>query len=149
MWDVISDAPMSTQHANARFLVPHLAKTGWALFMDGDMMVRGNLTKVLDGIDSSKAVYCVKHVHEPPVGVKMDGQSQTRYSRKNWSSFLLWNVEAEANKRLTLEMINTLPGRDLHRLCWLEDDEIGELGPEWNFLIGHTDPSVNPKVVHF
>ena len=29
MWDVISDAPMSTQHACARFLVPHLAKTSW------------------------------------------------------------------------------------------------------------------------
>src|SRR5258708_4147626 len=42
MWDVVSDAPMSTQHANARFLVPHLAGSGWALFMDGDMLVRTN-----------------------------------------------------------------------------------------------------------
>ena len=28
MWDTVSDAPMSTEHANARFFVPHLAKTG-------------------------------------------------------------------------------------------------------------------------
>jgi hypothetical protein len=37
------DGRVSTQHANARFLVPHLAKTGWALFMDGDMLVKGDV----------------------------------------------------------------------------------------------------------
>lgn len=149
MWDVISDAPMSTQHANSRFLVPHLAGSGWALFMDGDMLVRTNLARVFEGLDSSKAVYCVKHKFDPPPGIKMDGQEQTRYSRKNWSSFLLFNVGHEANRRLTVEMVNSVPGRDLHRFCWLEDDEIGELGPEYNFLVGHTDESIEPKVVHF
>ena len=149
MWDTISDAPMSTEHANARFLVPHLAKTGWALFMDGDMLARGNVGKVFHGLDPEGAAYCVKHRHEPEPGVKMDGQMQTRYARKNWTSFILFNCDHPANRRLTVEMVNTLPGRDLHRLCWLDDDEIGELGPEWNFLVGHTDPSVDPKVVHF
>jgi lipopolysaccharide biosynthesis glycosyltransferase len=149
MWDVISDAPMSTQHANARFLVPHLAGHGWALFMDGDMLVRDNLARVFEGLDHSKAVYCVKHRHEPPPGIKMDGQEQTRYARKNWSSFLLFNVEHESNRRLTVPMINAVPGRDLHRLCWLADDEIGELGPEYNYLVGHSDLSIEPKVVHF
>jgi hypothetical protein len=37
----------------------------------------------------------------------------------------------------------------LHRFCWLEDDEIGELPVEWNWLVGHSDPEVNPKNVHF
>ncbi len=148
MWDVISDAPMSTQHANARFLVPHLAKTGWALFMDGDMLVRGNLARVFEGLDSDKAVYCVQHKHEPKPGIKMDGQEQTRYARKNWSSFILFNCSHEANKDLAPELINTLPGRDLHRLCWLDDSEIGELDPKWNFLVGHSDPKINPVVVH-
>lgn len=149
MWDVISDAPMSTQHANARFLVPHLAKEGWALFMDGDMMVRANLNQVFEGLDRSKAVYCVQHRHEPEPGVKMDGQYQTRYARKNWTSFIIFNCDHEANKRLTVEAVNTFPGRDLHRLCWLEDHEIGALEPCWNFLVGHTDPSIEPKVVHW
>ncbi len=149
MWDPISGAPMSTQHANARFLVPHLAQYGWALFMDGDMLVRGNLVRMFDKLDSRYAVYCVKHKHEPAAGHKMDGQEQTRYARKNWTSFIVFNCEHPSNKRLTVEMINTLPGRDLHRLCWLDDDEIGELPPEWNFLVGHTDPSVVPQVVHF
>lgn len=149
MWDTISAAPMSTQHANARFLTPHLAKTGWALFMDGDMLVRGDLAAVFDGLDDSKAVYCVHHKHEPATGVKMDGQLQIAYNRKNWSSFILFNCDHEANKSLTISMINMLPGRDLHRLCWLADEEIGELDQKWNFLVGHSDPSIDPTVVHF
>lgn len=149
MWDTLSDAPMSTEHANCRFLVPRLAKTGWALFMDGDMLARADLVEMFDQLDPSKAVYCVQHRHEPEPGVKMDGQIQTRYARKNWTSFIAFNADHPANQALTLELINTVPGRDLHRLCWLNDAEIGELGPEWNFLVGHTDPAVEPKVVHF
>jgi hypothetical protein len=100
------DAPMSTEHANARFLVPHLAGSGWALFMDGDMLVRGNLSRMFESLDKSKAVYCVKHRHEPQPGLKMDGQEQTRYARKNWSSFVAFNCDHPANKALTLDLVN-------------------------------------------
>lgn len=149
LWDDISQHTMSTEFAISRFLVPHLAKTGWALFMDCDMLVRDNLARVFEGLDSSKAVYCVKHEHVPDNLVKMDDQVQSRYPRKNWSSFMIFNCGHEANRRLTVDEVNTRTGRDLHRLCWLEDHEIGELGPEWNFLVGHTDPKVEPKVVHY
>ena len=147
MWDVLSDAPMSTEHANARFLVPHLARTGWAGFMDGDMMVCENLPPLFSSLDKKYAVYCVKHKFEPPPGVKMDGQTQTRYARKNWSSFMIFHCNHPANKELTLKAINTLPGRDLHRLCWLEDELIGELDPGWNFLVGHS--TGKPKCIHW
>jgi hypothetical protein len=149
MWDVISDAPQSTEHANSRWLVPYLARDGWALFCDCDMLCRANLARVFDGLDPDKALYCVKHRHEPVGDTKMDGQQQTRYARKNWSSMMIFNVAHPANKALTIEMINTLPGRDLHRLCWLDDDLIGELSPEWNFLVGTSDPAIVPRVVHF
>lgn len=149
MWDVISDAPMSTQHANARFLVPHLAKRGWALFCDGDMLFRGNVARLFDALDDDMAVYCVKHRHEPKNARKMDGQTQLAYARKNWSSFIIFNCEHEANEALTLEMVNVMPGRDLHRLCWLEDELIGELSPEWNFLVGYSNGGIDPKCVHF
>lgn len=149
MWDTISDAPMSTEHACARFLVPHLAESGWALFMDGDILVRGNLARMFDRLDPKYAVYCVQHRHEPEPGVKMDGQLQTRYARKNWTSVIVFNCDHPSNKKLTLEMVNSLPGRDLHRLCWLEDHEIGALDQKYNFLVGHTDPAVDPDVVHF
>lgn len=149
LWDNISDAPMATEFAISRFLVPYLANEGLALFLDCDMLVRVNIAELFDSIDPKYAVSVVKHRHEPPPGLKMDGQMQTRYARKNWSSVMVFNVEHPANKALTVEMVNSLPGRDLHRFCWLQDSEIGELGPEWNFLVGHTDPLVEPKIVHY
>jgi lipopolysaccharide biosynthesis glycosyltransferase len=119
--------------------------------MDCDVLVRTNLFRLFEYAQTQTkyAVLCVKHHHEPPAGVKMDGQEQTRYARKNWSSVMLFNLAHHANKELTPELVNTLPGRDLHRFCWLADDEIGELGPEWNYLVRHTKADVDPKIVHF
>lgn len=153
MWDVVSDAPMSTQHACARFFVPYLAKqlgmTGWALFCDGDVLFRGNVARLFEQLDTAKAVYCVQHVHEPEPGVKMDGQEQTRYARKNWSSVMAWNLGHVANGALTLDVLNNTPGRDLHRLFWLADCDIGELDQCWNHLVGHTDPENSATIAHF
>lgn len=150
LWDCISEAPMSTEFAISRFLVPHLAGSqGWALFLDCDVLSRSNVLRILDHADPAKAVMVVKHDHVPASSVKMDGQEQTRYARKNWSSVMLFNLEHVSNVNLTVDLVNSVPGRDLHRFCWLKDEEIGELPAEWNFLVGHTDPKVNPKIVHF
>jgi len=150
MWDVVSDAPMSTEHACSRFFVPYLAKTGWALFTDGDVLFRGNVARLFEGLEPHKAVYCVQHEHAPPVGFKMDGQIQTNYRRKNWSSVIAFNCDHPSNKRgLTLDRLNKTPGLDLHALCWLEDDEIGELDQAWNVLVGHTPEHVSASIAHF
>lgn len=149
MWDVISDAPMATQHACARFLVPALARTGWALFMDGDVLARADLAALFDGLDPAKALYCVQHDHRPVSTRKMDGQLQTAYARKNWSSVMAINCDHPANRTLTVDLVNAVPGRDLHRFSWLRDDEIGALDPAWNFLVGHSDPAIDPRIVHF
>lgn len=149
LWDVISDAPMSTEHANARFLVPHLAGQGWAMFMDGDVLVRDDLVALFDRLDPRFALYCVQHRFEPEAGTKMDGQIQTRYARKNWSSVMVFNCDHPANAALTVELVNTVPGRDLHRFCWLADHLIGDLSPAFNFLVGHTPADVDPKLAHF
>lgn len=149
MWDVISGAPMSTQHACARFLAPHLAKSGWAVFMDGDVLVRADLNELFDQLDPAKALYCVQHRHDPEQGFKMDGQVQLRYRRKNWSSVMAINVDHPANAALTIDYINTVPGRELHAFGWLDDRQIGALGQEWNYLVGVTRPLADPKIVHF
>lgn len=140
---------MSTEFACSRFLVPHLAGGGWALFVDSDILVRRNLDRIFIEADPSKAVMVVKHNHQPADGKKMDGQAQTRYARKNWSSVCLWNVDHPANQKLTLDVVNSIPGRDLHAFCWLHDSEIGELDPSWNYLVGHTKGVENPRIVHF
>lgn len=148
LYDPISDAPMSTEFAISRFFTPLLAKDGWALFLDCDIIARGSLARLFDKKRDQYAVMCVKHVHEPNYQVKMDGIQQTRYARKNWSSVMLFNCEHPSNRALTPELLNSLPGRDLHRFCWLQDEEIGELGPEWNYLVGHSRAD-NPQLVHF
>lgn len=153
LWDHISEAPMSTEFAISRFLVPFLADSRFAMFADADVLFRSDLAEVFDiaACDRSKAVWCVKHNFAPAEGLKMDNQIQTRYARKNWSSVMIFNVDHPSNERLTLDMINSVPGRELHRFCWLDDDEIGELPPEWNYLVGHTKlpDGVEPKIVHF
>jgi len=149
LWDVISEAPMSTEFAISRFLTPFLASGDWAIFCDCDFLWRADLAELLELVDERYAVMCVKHIHEPPEQQKMDDQIQTRYQRKNWSSMMVWNLRHPGNARLTLDMVNQLPGRDLHRFCWLEDDEIGEIPVEWNWLEGHSSPSVDPKVIHY
>lgn len=150
LWDVISDAPMATEFSISRFLVLHLAKSGFAMFCDADVMARANVAELfmMAENDPSKAVWCVQHDHKPSTSVKMDGQLQTSYGRKNWSSVTLWNVDHPANKALTLDVINSARGRDLHQFFWLADSDIGRLGPEWNYLVGESAPVENPKIVH-
>jgi lipopolysaccharide biosynthesis glycosyltransferase len=149
LYDPISAAPMSTEFAISRFFVPTMAERGWALFMDCDMLVRTSLVRLFESLDPRYAVYCVKHSHVPNEIVKMDGQTQTKYPRKNWSSFCVFNCDHTANKRLNVRSLNKLPGRDLHAFCWLHDDEIGELGPEWNYLVGISQETIRPNVIHY
>jgi hypothetical protein len=151
MWDDVSEAPMATEFANSRFLIGHLAGRGYAMFADCDVLVRGNVTRLFDWCekDQSKAVWCVKHEYVPKNALKMDGQQQTKYARKNWSSVMVWNCDHPSNKALTVDLINSKPGRDLHRFFWLDDSEIGEVGPEWNYLVGVSPCVSDPCLVHF
>lgn len=142
---------MATAFGVSRFLTPFLGRNGLALFCDCDMMVRKPLGHLFDRAQMRPdvALWCVKHDHRPQGTVKMDGQQQSQYGRKNWSSFMLFNADHPANKRLTLEDVNTRPGIDLHQLYWLEDHEIEDLGTEYNWLAGYSDPAIDPTVVHW
>jgi hypothetical protein len=151
MWCPISDAPMSTEFAISRFAVPFLQRSGWALFIDCDFVSVGDISELFALADNKYALMVVKHDYTPSEGLKMDGQVQTAYSRKNWSSAMLWNLDHPSNKKLTIEMLNTLPGRDLHRFCWLEDSEIGEIPKQYNTLVGvdTKEQTANARLLHF
>jgi hypothetical protein len=145
----VSQAPMATEFAVARFAAPLLSIDDWCLFMDCDMLVRADLKELMALRDPSKACMVVKHRYEAdPKALKMDGQVQTAYPRKNWSSVCLWNTAHPSTKALSWEMLNTWPGRDLHAFKWLKDEEIGELPPEWNHLVGEYPPNPGAKIVH-
>lgn len=158
LYDLISAAPMATEFAVSRFFVPILAKQHkkvtkgprWALFIDCDMMIRTNMARFFETeLDPTKAVMVVKHKHVPTEMLKMDNQIQTFYHRKNWSSVCAFNLDHPSNDSLTLELLNSVPGRDLHAFCWLKDEEIGSLDMKWNHLVGYTENKEEPAIVHF
>lgn len=149
-WDDISNAPCSTDFSIARFFVPVIAgRTGWALYCDGDFMWRQDVAELFALADHRYAVMVVPHKHAPAETTKMDGQIQTVYPRKNWSSLILWNLAHAGTQRLNHYTLNTRPGRDLHAFCWLRDEEIGYLPERWNWLCGSSDPSIEAAAVHF
>jgi lipopolysaccharide biosynthesis glycosyltransferase len=149
MYDHISNAPCSTEFAISRFLTVQLAQTGLALFMDCDMLIRADIHELFDLIDESKAVSCVWHQHDKLEPTKMVNKLQVPYERKNWSSVMLFNCDHPANRKLTTELVNRVPGRDLHRFCWLDDEDIGQIPREWNHLVGYDPQSNDVKIAHF
>lgn len=149
IYDLNSDANASTEFAIARFFVPLLAHDGWCLFGECDMLFMEDPNALLSQVDESKAVMVVKHPPLELVGKKMDGRVQSGYPRKLWSSLCLWQPQHPANRRLNLMMLNQWPGRDLHRFGWLADDEIGELDPRWNHLVGVNAPRNDAAVIHW
>lgn len=149
MVDHLSNAPQSTEFATSRFLVPCIHRSGWALFADCDTVFLGDAAELFALADDRYAAMVVKHQHNPVETTKMDGQPQTAYYRKNWSSVILWNCDHPAHHRLTLGLVNSWPGSCLHRFCWLKDEEIGSLPAEWNWLVGVQPKPADPKICHY
>ena len=146
------DPLASTEFTYSRFLVPALNKyKGWAIFCDCDFIFFEDVSKILENIDNSKAVYCVQHDYTPKEKHKMDGQKQTIYPRKNWSSFILFNCSHPSNKKLSIDLVNSETGSFLHQFKWLKDSEIGSLDERWNWLEGWTSNHNNKKpfAVHY
>lgn len=140
----------SNQFIYSRFLVPHLmGYQGWALFMDGDMLVRDDIAKLWALRDDSKAVMCVHHNYKTRAPVKYLGSRNQDYPRKNWSSVVLWNCGHPGNQVVTPEFIQNATGAQLHRFTWLSDDLIGELPIEWNWLPDEFGPNQEAKLLHY
>ena len=148
LWDPLSGAPMSTEFALTRFLAPLLSVADWALYCDCDFLWRADVGELLRLADPRFAVMVVQHDYTPAETVKMDGQLQLQYPRKNWSSLVLWNRRHPAHAPLA-DIVNTWAGRRLHGFEWLDDSLIGVLPQAWNWLEGHSTPSLDPKAVHF
>lgn len=134
----------------SRFLVPHLmGYKGWAIFMDGDMLVRDDITKLWELREEDKAVMVVKHKYETKLTTKYLGSKNENYPCKNWSSVILWNCEHPANKKLTPELIQDSTGAFLHRFTWLKENQIGQLPIEWNWLPDEYGANPGAKLCHY
>ena len=146
------DPLASTEFTYTRFLIPALMNyKGWAIFCDCDFIFLEDIANLFKDINDSKAVYCVQHDYKPKERHKMDGQKQTIYPRKNWSSFIVFNCEHPSNKKLNINLVNSESGSFLHQFKWLSDNEIGSLDERWNWLEGWTSNSNKsfPYAVHY
>jgi lipopolysaccharide biosynthesis glycosyltransferase len=147
-----SDKLASTEFTFTRFFVPYLNDfKGWAVFCDCDFVWKVPTTELEQYCDESKAVVCVQHEYQPKETTKMDGQVQSVYPRKNWSSMVLWNCGHEKNKILTPALLNQESPKFLHRFSWLDDADIGSLPHHYNWLVGwYKEPKDGkPKILHY
>ena len=145
------DAKASTEFSITRFLTPFLAAyDGWSIFTDCDFLFTTDIRNIAADLDCGKAVHVVQHDYTPALAIKMDGQTQHVYPRKNWSSFIAFNGAHPAVKALTPDVVNAATPAHLHRFSWLPDAAIGALPLGWNFLAGeYPKPAVLPSAIHY
>ena len=140
----------SNQFVYTRFLVPHLMSfNGWAIYIDGDMVVRDDIVKLWEMRQYDKDVMVVKHDYLTRMTEKYMGSKNEDYPRKNWSSVILWNCNAFPNRQLKPSFIQEKDGAYLHRFSWLDDDRIGELPIEWNWLPDELGENPDAKLLHY
>jgi lipopolysaccharide biosynthesis glycosyltransferase len=133
-----------------RFLVPYLMEyQGWAIFIDGDMIVRGDIAELWDLKQYTKDAMVVKHNYKTRMKEKYLGSPNEDYPRKNWSSVILWNCNAIRNRQLDPEFVQKSTGAFLHRFSWIDDSRLGELPPEWNWLPDEYGPNPDAKLLHY
>jgi lipopolysaccharide biosynthesis glycosyltransferase len=140
----------SNDFVYSRFLTPFLNNyDGWALFADGDMICQSDIRELFELRDDSKAVMVVKHDYKTKQEKKYLGNINENYPRKNWSSVILWNCNHPKHKVLSPDFVKNQTGKYLHRFSWLDDEEIGELPIEWNWLAIEYEENPNAKIVHY
>lgn len=140
----------SNQFIYSRFLVPSLMEhMGWAIYIDGDMIVKGDIAELWDMKHYAKDVLVVKHDYKTKMDTKYMGAKNENYPRKNWSSVILWNCGSATNKIITKQFVENSTGEELHRFSWINDDKIGELPMEWNWLDLEYEPNPDAKIIHY
>ncbi len=134
----------------SRFLTPSLYDfSGWALFADGDMICKEDISILWGMRDDSKAVLCAKHDYKSKVSEKYLGNKNQDYPRKNWSSLVLWNCGHISNRILTPNFVQNQSGAFLHRFSWLNDDQIGSIDLTWNWLTTEYPENYQANLLHY
>ena len=140
----------SNDFVYSRFLTPYLNEfNGWAIFADGDMICQADLKELIGMADPNKAIMVVKHDYQTKASIKYLGNINENYPRKNWSSVILWNCSHPKHKILTPEFVSNQTGKFLHRFSWLDDNDIGELPVEWNWLACEYEKNADAKLIHY
>ena len=141
---------LSNDFIYSRFLTPYLNNFhGWAIFADGDMICQSDIKELWDLRDETKALLVVKHDYVTKANRKYLGNINENYPRKNWSSLILWNCAHPKHRILTPDFIAQQTGQFLHRFSWLDDNDIGDLPKEWNWLAIEYPQNKSAKIIHY
>ncbi len=140
----------SNQFIYSRFLVPYLCGYGgWAIFLDGDMVIKDDINKLWMLRDIYTAVQVVKHDYKTKFPQKYLGNKNEDYPCKNWSSVMLMNCNHYAWRQITPEFVARATGEFLHRFQFLPSDRVGELPKEWNWLTSEYEHNDKAKLLHY
>lgn len=140
----------SNEFIYSRFLVPYLCDfNGWAMFLDGDMIVNRDIADLWALRNPWAAVQVVKHSYKTKHATKYLGAKNEDYPCKNWSSVMLWNCGHYANRKLTQGFVEGSTGAELHRFTWLPENRVGALPPTWNHLVSEYDKDDYAALYHY
>ena len=133
---ILSTLPITrrglTPFTFSRFLVPWLCNyQGHALFLDADMFLVSDICEMVQYFNDDHAVSVVRSI-----------------AQFEQSSVMLFNNAHPKNKTLTPDFIQNTE-ENMHGLCWLEDDEIGEMDDKWNQLVGYQECQGVTGNLHF
>lgn len=141
----------------SRFLVPHLmGYAGVAVFADAsDMLMMGDVGKLVELFDPTKAVQVVQHAYRtrnPRKYIGTDMECHNRdYPRKNWASLMLINCAHPAWANMTPHQVQALSEAPSHLLGlkFVVDDDIGALPDEWNRLVDEGQSTEGGQLLHW
>lgn len=118
-----------TEFTYSRFLVPFLCGyKGHALFLDADMVVRGDIAELF-------------YLADPNVSVQVN-KDQPEFE---WASAMLFNNSR--CQKLTLEYIED-PAHGMFGMEWAADG-VGSFPKEWNCCVRYSEPNPNGKLFHY
>ena len=140
----------SNTFSKARFWVPELqGYRGWAIWADGDMLCRADIEELWDLKKPGYDVMVVKHEYETKFATKFLGATNRDYPCKNWSSLMLIDCGNPVWRRPAYKKLLQGHVGDLHRFSFIDDERIGEIPREWNWLVGEYEHNPRAKLVHF
>jgi lipopolysaccharide biosynthesis glycosyltransferase len=144
----------TNQFITSRYLIPALSDfSGWALFIDSDILMREDVAKLWALRDDRFAVQCVKHDYRTSSRRKYLGSpleaDNVDYPKKNWSSVMLLNCGHPAVRKLTPGYVSQATSQHLHRFEWVDEALVGELPREWNHLVGEYPREDQAALAHW
>ena len=133
---ILSTLPITrrglTPFTFSRFLVPWLCNyEGHALFLDADMFLVSDICEMIQYFNDDHAISVVRSI-----------------AQFEQSSVMLFNNAHPKNIQLTPDFIQHTE-ENLHGLCWLEGEDIGEMDGKWNQLVGYQECRGSSGNLHF